>query len=176
MGLHPLIIFVAAIFTHNIALTYLLGMCPMLAISRHLNTAVGMGIAVAAVMTITAAVNWLLLNSGPVLSLALKTKATIPVLWFEKFLSYVTGRTISMGEFTEIGERVFNLERMYNLREGLEADDDTLPARMLNESTFPGVEGGVPLAKMLPKYYKLRGWDEHGVPTPKTLERLSIRA
>ena len=57
MGLHPLIILVAAIFTHNIALSYLLGMCPLLAMSRNVDTAVGMGIAVMFVMTITAALN-----------------------------------------------------------------------------------------------------------------------
>lgn len=60
MSLHPLVIFIAAIFTHNIALTYLLGMCPLLAMSRHINTALGMGIAVIFVMTITTAINWLL--------------------------------------------------------------------------------------------------------------------
>lgn len=60
MTLHPLIVFFAAIFTHNIALTYLLGMCPMLAMSKHVNTATGMGIAVVVVMTITSTVNWLL--------------------------------------------------------------------------------------------------------------------
>jgi len=60
MGLHPLAIFVAAVFTHNIALTYLLGMCPMLAMSRQVNTAVGMGVAVVFVMLITAPLNWLL--------------------------------------------------------------------------------------------------------------------
>lgn len=60
MELHPLIIFIAAILTHNIALTYLLGMCPLLAMSRNLNTAIGMGIAVIFVMAITASFNWLL--------------------------------------------------------------------------------------------------------------------
>ena len=55
------------------------------------------------------AVNWMLLNSGPILSLALKMKAPVPVLWFEKFLSYVIGRRITMGEFVEIGERVFKI-------------------------------------------------------------------
>jgi len=60
MGLHPLVILIAAVFTHNIALAYLLGMCPMLAMSKHLNTASGMGIAVVVVMTITATVNYLL--------------------------------------------------------------------------------------------------------------------
>lgn len=60
MTLHPLIIFVAAVFTHNIALTYLLGMCPLLAMSRHLNTAAGMGVAVIVVMFITSLINLLL--------------------------------------------------------------------------------------------------------------------
>ena len=60
MTLHPLMIFIAAIFTHNIALTYLLGMCPMVAMSRYLNTALGMGLAVIFVMVITAPINWFL--------------------------------------------------------------------------------------------------------------------
>ncbi len=62
MGLHPLIVFIAAVFTHNIALTYLLGMCPMVAMSRNLNTAAGMGFAVILVMTATTTINWLLLH------------------------------------------------------------------------------------------------------------------
>ena len=62
MELHPVLIFVAAVFTHNIALTYLLGMCPMLAMSRQLNTAVGMGLAVIFVIVITTMINWLLFN------------------------------------------------------------------------------------------------------------------
>ena len=62
MNLHPLVIFIAAVFTHNIALTYLLGMCPMLAMSRHLNTAIGMGLAVILVMVITTTINWILLH------------------------------------------------------------------------------------------------------------------
>ncbi len=62
MELHPLMIFIAAIFTHNIALTYLLGMCPMLAMSRQLNTAFGMGLAVIFVMFITTVINWFLLH------------------------------------------------------------------------------------------------------------------
>ena len=51
-------IFLAAIFTHNIALTYLLGMCPFISLSRSLKTAFGMGIAVILVITLTSAINW----------------------------------------------------------------------------------------------------------------------
>jgi Na+-transporting NADH:ubiquinone oxidoreductase subunit E len=53
-----LTIFLAAIFTHNIALTYLLGMCPFISLSRNLKTASGMAAAVIFVITLTAAVNW----------------------------------------------------------------------------------------------------------------------
>ena len=56
MGLMTILI--AAIFTHNIALTYLLGMCPFISLSRSLKTALGMGVAVIFVITITGAINW----------------------------------------------------------------------------------------------------------------------
>jgi Na+-transporting NADH:ubiquinone oxidoreductase subunit E len=51
-------ILVAAVFTHNIALNYLLGMCPFISLSRSLKTALGMGMAVIFVITLTAAINW----------------------------------------------------------------------------------------------------------------------
>ena len=51
-------IFIAAILTHNIALTYLLGMCPFVSLSRSLKTAMGMSVAVIFVVTLTAAINW----------------------------------------------------------------------------------------------------------------------
>jgi Na+-transporting NADH:ubiquinone oxidoreductase subunit E len=60
MTLNPLIILVAAVFTHNIALTYLIGMCPMLAMSRRVDTAVGMGVAVTFVLAIIGPLNWLI--------------------------------------------------------------------------------------------------------------------
>lgn len=53
-----IMIFIAAVFAHNIAFTYLLGMCPFISLSRSLKTAFGMGIAVIFVVTLTAAINW----------------------------------------------------------------------------------------------------------------------
>lgn len=53
-----LTIFLAAIFTHNIALTYLLGLCPVISLSQSFKTSFGMGICVIIVMTLTAAINW----------------------------------------------------------------------------------------------------------------------
>ncbi len=55
---HLITIFVAAILTHNIALTYLLGMCPFVSLSRSIKTALGMSVAVIFVVTLTAAINW----------------------------------------------------------------------------------------------------------------------
>lgn len=55
---HLITIFIAAILTHNIALTYLLGMCPFISLSRSIKTASGMSIAVIFVVTLTAAINW----------------------------------------------------------------------------------------------------------------------
>ena len=80
-----------------------------------------------------------------------------PMLWFEKWLTYITGETFTSGHLQEIGARIFNLERMYNLREGLTAADDTLPTAMLHEPTFPGMTSGHPLHLLLPRYYALRG-------------------
>lgn len=98
-----------------------------------------------------------------------------PMLWFEKWLTYITGETFSGGHLQEIGARIFNLERMYNLREGVGPERDTLPPRILHEPTFEGMASGHPLDRLLPRYYRNRGWDAGGIPTPKTLEKLQVR-
>jgi aldehyde:ferredoxin oxidoreductase len=113
-------------------------------------------------------------NMGPLLRGAMGLKSK-PMLWFEKWLTYITGENFSGGHLQEIGARIFNLERMYNLREGFTARDDTLPHRMLHESTFKHMTSGHPLDQLLPKYYKNRGWSADGVPTQRTLERLQVR-
>jgi aldehyde:ferredoxin oxidoreductase len=113
-------------------------------------------------------------NSGPIFRRVMALKGR-PMMWFEKWLTYITGTPFSSGHLQEIGARIFNLERMYNLREGLTAADDTLPPRMLHEPTFKGMTSGHPLPALLPRYYKLRGWDAGGVPTRRTLERLQVR-
>ncbi len=62
MLMHIVTILIAAILTHNIALTYLLGMCPFISLSRSLKTASGMGFAVIFVVMLTAAINWPIYN------------------------------------------------------------------------------------------------------------------
>lgn len=56
--MNPLMILIASIFIHNIALTYILGMCPFIAISKNFKTAIGMGASVIFVVTLTALINW----------------------------------------------------------------------------------------------------------------------
>ena len=76
----------------------------------------------------------------------------------------------------ETGERIWNLERQFNLAAGFTGKDDTLPRRLLEEAAKTGpAEGKVAeLGKMLPEYYSLRGWSKDGVPTDETLKRLAV--
>lgn len=113
-------------------------------------------------------------RAGPLLRLAFGARV-MPLLWYEKWLTYITGERFTSGRLQEIGARIFNLERMYNLREGFTGADDTLPDRILHEPTFPGMTSGHPLPALLPRYYRLRGWDASGVPTARTLARLQVR-
>jgi aldehyde:ferredoxin oxidoreductase len=96
--------------------------------------------------------------------------------YFARALSAVTGLAVTAGDLIEIGERIWNLERLYNLREGFTAEDDTLPPRLLEEPVAEGPSQGwvVKLAPMLAEYYRARGWDERGIPTPQTLEKLGL--
>ena len=86
---------------------------------------------------------------------------------------------IDMGDYRGLmrtGERILNLERLFNLKAGVTKKDDTLPKRMLEEPMPEGPAKGmvVPLDKMLPEYYRLRGWDENGIPTPEKLKELGL--
>jgi aldehyde:ferredoxin oxidoreductase len=76
----------------------------------------------------------------------------------------------------EVGERIWNMERKFNLSAGFTGKDDTLPPRLLKEAAKTGPAKGKvnELGKMLPEYYQVRGWDKSGVPTADTLKRLSL--
>lgn len=96
--------------------------------------------------------------------------------YFARALSAVTGLDYPTGELIRIGERIWNLERLYNLREGFGAADDTLPPRLLQEAVADGPSQGwvSNLPPMLAEYYRARGWDSQGVPTEKKLEALEL--
>ncbi len=91
-------------------------------------------------------------------------------------LNGFTGRGYTLEEMMECGERIWNLERALNIRFGMSPESDTLPERLLKEPMPEGPQKGntVRLSEMLPEYYKLRGWDENGVPSGETLKRLGL--
>ena len=95
---------------------------------------------------------------------------------FTEMLNAVTGMNYTDEELLEVGRRVYNLERKINCEAGLGKADDMLPSRFLNEELKEGASRNrvVQLDKMLNDYYKLRGWDEQGIPTQKTLDELGI--
>jgi aldehyde:ferredoxin oxidoreductase len=76
----------------------------------------------------------------------------------------------------ETGERIFNIERLFNLKSGMTKADDTLPHRMLKEAAKSGAGKGhvTELDKMLPEYYDVRGWDQDGDIPQQTRQRLNI--
>jgi len=86
------------------------------------------------------------------------------------------GYEFSEKDFRLLGERIYNLERVYNIREGLTRDDDTLPKRLLEEPLPDGPAEGqtVNLDPLLDAYYAYRGWDKNGVPTPEKLTELGL--
>jgi len=76
-----------------------------------------------------------------------------------------------------IGEKVYNVERCFNVREGFARKDDTLPKRMFTEPLRGGVRDGEVIRKpdaIIDEYYDARGWDRNGIPTGETLVRLGL--
>lgn len=76
----------------------------------------------------------------------------------------------------ETGERIWNLERIFNQKAGFGRKDDTLPKRILEEPAPSGTAKGLVcrLDEMLPEYYQLRGWDDDGNPNAETRKRLGL--
>ena len=88
----------------------------------------------------------------------------------------VTGFNYTEAELLACGDRIWNVERLQNLRIGMTTADDTLPKRLLNDPIPSGPSKGNVhrLPELLPAYYAERGWDEVGVPTAKCLGNLGI--
>lgn len=104
-----------------------------------------------------------------------------PGMGFDDMQAMIKGATgfdYTVHEVMVAAERIWNLEKLFNLKAGFTRKDDTLPKRLLEE---PLTEGGPKgqvcrLEDMLPEYYELREWDENGIPTPKLLKRLGLQA
>ncbi len=98
-------------------------------------------------------------------------------------IDYAAGMKFSKGELMTVGERIYTIERMFNIREGFSRRDDTLPERYFKEPT----PLGLPIAKgkkidrekfekMLDEYYELHGWNKKGEPQGDTLKRLKLQS
>jgi aldehyde:ferredoxin oxidoreductase len=91
-----------------------------------------------------------------------------------QMLAGVTGWNTSSHEIMRFGERRLHLMRLYNLREGLTAADDTLPARFFDEPIVTGKWAGTRLDRAqfeaaIRTFYRMMGWDDEGRPLPETL-------
>ncbi|MBI2192313.1 MAG: aldehyde ferredoxin oxidoreductase family protein [Planctomycetes bacterium] len=91
-------------------------------------------------------------------------------------LAAATGVRYTDDLLVQVGERIWNIERLWNLKAGLTAADDTLPKRLLKEGHRSGPSKGVTvnLEAMLPEYYGARGWSPSGVPAGEKLLELGI--
>jgi aldehyde:ferredoxin oxidoreductase len=95
---------------------------------------------------------------------------------YADMVNAVCGTDYSGADFIEAGERIWNLEKMFNLEAGIESSQDTLPRRLLEDPIEEGPSKGwvTKLDQLLPQYYSVRGWDEGGIPTPEKLASLDI--
>ena len=89
----------------------------------------------------------------------------------------ISGTEYTGADILEIGDRIYNLEKQFNLISGIKPEEDTLPKRLLEDGIPEGPSKGWvnKLDQMLPDYYKARGWDERGIPTAEKLESLGLK-
>ena len=98
---------------------------------------------------------------------------------FCRLIALSTGLVMTPKELKTIGERIYTLERTMLAKDGMTRREDTLPKRYFDEPVSEGPAQGEVIFreefnKMLDEYYRLHGWDENGIPTKKSLERLDL--
>jgi aldehyde:ferredoxin oxidoreductase len=96
--------------------------------------------------------------------------------FFARLMTATTGVDFEVQDLQLVGERIWNLERLYNNLAGFNRGDDNLPPRFLNAPLQEGGSAGhvVKLDEMLAEYYRFRGWTEEGIPTQKKLTALRL--
>jgi len=95
---------------------------------------------------------------------------------YRDLFNAIVGENWTTDQLLRAGERIWNLERMFNLQAGVSPEQDKLPKRLLEEPISEGPSKGHVhrLSELLPEYYKERGWSENGVPTEAKLAELGI--
>lgn len=93
-----------------------------------------------------------------------------------EWLNLIAGWNMEISEYMKVGERLFNLKRLYNCRLGASRKDDFLPYRLmtLNRTGEDLTNQLPPMGKLLSDYYAYRGWSEEGIPKPEKLEDLGL--
>jgi len=129
---------------------------------------------------LSSVISWLLTHTWLLIDWTVKMpksllKMHLPMLPHSKAIALSTGMKMDFGKYYMVGERGYTMERLFNLREGIDKSTDTLAKRFTDEELIPGnKKTKVPLSKMLPKYYRLRGWNKDGIPRKKTLKKLGL--
>lgn len=95
---------------------------------------------------------------------------------YADMLNAAVGTDFTAQDVLDAGERIWNIEKLFNLQAGIDPSQDTLPSRLLNEGIPEGPSQGLVhrLSELLPEYYSLRGWDTQGIPTVDRLNKLQI--
>lgn len=95
---------------------------------------------------------------------------------YKDMFNAIVGEDWTTDNLLEAGERIWNLERTFNLNAGIQPEQDKLPKRLLEEPIPDGPSKGHVhrLPELLPQYYKERGWNEKGIPTEERLTKLGI--
>jgi aldehyde:ferredoxin oxidoreductase len=101
----------------------------------------------------------------------------LPIEMFISLLNAATGMNKDVTDFLDIGERIWNLERLFNLAAGLSSESDMLPARCFEPIEVDGELKSLnreEFEAMVQEYYQVRGWDQQGVPSSVTRKRLGL--
>jgi aldehyde:ferredoxin oxidoreductase len=99
----------------------------------------------------------------------------MPFSGVKDLFNAITGWDYSIEDLIEAGERIFTVQRLINIRDGYNAATDVLPKKMLQPAKEGFRAGKVPPFKeLMEDYYNLRGWDENGEPTQRTMDRLGL--
>ncbi len=95
---------------------------------------------------------------------------------YADMVNAVCGTNMTGNDFIEAGERIWNLEKVFNLNAGIDSGQDKLPKRLVDEPMPDGPSKGwvTKLDELLPQYYSVRGWSSDGIPTAEKLSGLGI--
>ncbi len=110
------------------------------------------------------------------MGLCLFTSFALGAADYAELYNAVTGSDYTADTILEAGDRVWNLEKQFNLKAGIAPREDTLPKRLLEDEVQEGpTKGWVhKLDELLPKYYELRGWTKEGIPSQEKLKSLGL--